>query len=135
MKDLRRSRWPFSPTIADTICEALASGARITQLPSGFPSYNVICRWRRENPDFNEMILLAYADRKEFLLSSIMPLLSSGNMEAVGYSLRETKREIGLRYPPKLKDKKDKRRERSVINTGIGRIEMVGGRIKSRVAI
>lgn len=63
--DKRFTKWPFNQVIGDAICEAIASGARITKLSKEFPSYNVICRWRRENQEFNRAILAAYADRAD----------------------------------------------------------------------
>lgn len=77
--DKRKSEWPFSQTIADLICQRIAEGeslARVCKI-QGLPSYNVVCRWRRENPDFEKDLNSAYRDRSEFYLEQVLSTLEN----------------------------------------------------------
>lgn len=66
--EAKRGRsWPFTQVLADVICQMIAEGSSITEVckMKGMPSYPILCRWRREHPEFQEAIKQAYADRAE----------------------------------------------------------------------
>lgn len=62
--------FPYSPFLADEICLRVSSGETLTSIcrTPGFPSYGVLCRWRRENPDFEKALDRARRDKGEFYL-------------------------------------------------------------------
>lgn len=123
---------PLDNKIADEICTLIASGSRLTFLcgKSGVPSYNVICRWRREDKDFNDMIVQAYADRKADIINALDILTRYGKSRSPEFRRlkKELGRQIGIRYPTHLKKKIDKRRESLIINTGINSIHIKNGK-------
>lgn len=75
--DKRRTDWPYSVITADLICQEIMVGASLTQVckMEGFPSYSVVSRWRRENPEFRELLKQAYEDRAEYYLESALSLM------------------------------------------------------------
>ena len=83
--DRRRSDWPYSQIIADLICYQIAEGQSLAKIcrEEGMPTYNVVCRWRREKPDFEWALNLAYSDRSEFYLDKVMELANEVNKENV----------------------------------------------------
>jgi len=91
--DKRRSDWPFSQITADLICQKVAEGSSLSQVcrEPGFPTYNILCRWRREHPDFNQDLKQAYEDRSEFFrekaLEVIKELDSGGDIAAIRMKL------------------------------------------------
>jgi len=123
--DKRLTKYPFNQEMAYAICEAIAYGARLTKLSSEYPSYNIICRWRRDNPEFNSLILIAYQDRREFFLSQLLNIkaydLSNCSLQS------EIHRQVGIRYSQNLKMKTDRRREVYMIDTGINKLITRGG--------
>lgn len=59
---------PYSARTADLIFDAIINGAAITKLAEAnpiFPSYSVVNRWRKEHPEFNDMVMEAYRMRAE----------------------------------------------------------------------
>lgn len=62
------SRAIYTPEIGEIICEYIANGGSLTKLCElpAMPSYNVILKWRRDHPDFAEMIDMARVDRAEY---------------------------------------------------------------------
>ncbi len=77
-QDKRRSDWPYSEITADLICQQIVEGASLTKVckMQGFPSYGIVCRWRRENPDFEVALNQAYKDRAEFYLESAIDIVN-----------------------------------------------------------
>lgn len=49
-------------------------GKALTQVckMAGFPSYAVVCRWRKEHPEFNQHLEMAYQDRAEHYLEKLV---------------------------------------------------------------
>lgn len=80
--DKRKTDWPYSQMTADLICQQIAEGTSLGQIcrQVGYPTYNVLCRWRRENSDFNLAIEQAYKDRGEFFREKILELV--GDLES-----------------------------------------------------
>lgn len=64
-----RKEIAYSPMIVDLICQRIAEGGSLTRIcqEDGFPSYNVLCRWRRQHPHIDEQLALARRDRAEYL--------------------------------------------------------------------
>lgn len=67
-------RLPYSPLVVDLICQKIAEGQSLTSVcrNPGFPSYALLCRWRRENPGINDMLNEARRDRAEQIHDRIM---------------------------------------------------------------
>lgn len=63
-----RKFYPYSTQLAEHICAQIAEGADLVELAgkNGLPNYSTLCRWRRENPEFEEMYKQAKKDRAEF---------------------------------------------------------------------
>lgn len=59
------SRWRYSDTLAQLICEQIVLGERITKLPNGYPPYSVIARWRKSQDGFRQMLEDATRDRAD----------------------------------------------------------------------
>jgi hypothetical protein len=132
LPDKRKTKWPFDQLMADKICEEIAFGSRITAVSkkAGLPPYNVICRWRRENKDFNESVLNAYLDRQDYFKDRIFEALVSDDfLKLKKYFRKEISRSIGVRYPPDLKPKVDNRRVIHIIDTGIRRLKVRNGEV------
>ena len=71
LDDLRGERhkaFLYSEIIADIICQKIAEGSSITKVSQekGFPSYSILCRWRKEVSEFDEAIEQAYIDRADY---------------------------------------------------------------------
>lgn len=107
----------FNAETALLLCSLIAEGGELCQLCGryGIPSYNIICRWRRENPDFNLSLLQAYQDKVESL---------SINAKNLRQLKKLCARQIGVRYPNELKPKLDSRRQTIYVNTGIHKIRL-----------
>lgn len=60
-------KWKYSDIYAAMICEQITLGKTLTQICNmqGYPSYSAVCRWRREVPQFKEMLDDAKRDRAE----------------------------------------------------------------------
>jgi hypothetical protein len=127
--DNRKTKWPFSWSIANHLLDEISEGNRLTLLCGNgiFPSYNIICRWRRENPEFNDSLVFAYEDRNENIRQKIFLLkgnaiVSNSRKRRFREVEKELSRQIGLRYPKRLSPKSDRRRTRLIIDTGINRV-------------
>ena len=64
----KRTQWVYTPLVGEIFCQALVEGTTIMKLcrTQGFPPYNVIVRWRKENSSFAKMLDDAYKARSEF---------------------------------------------------------------------
>lgn len=82
-KDKRKTDWPFSEVIADLICQQVVEGASLTNVckQPGFPTYNIVCRWRIENPLFADALKLAYQDRAEFYFDQVLSIVESNQLD------------------------------------------------------
>ncbi len=76
MEDMRkiaggRKFFPYSTLLAEDICAKVAEGAELTTLAGrdGLPNYSTLCKWRRENPEFEAMYRQAKKDRAEFFFA------------------------------------------------------------------
>lgn len=64
---------PFSWTVAEEMCNELVRGTPLTRLSGkGFPNYGVICKWRRLEPKFDEMIRQAIKDSAHEYFARVM---------------------------------------------------------------
>lgn len=105
----------------------ISEGERLTNICKDprMPSYNVICRWRREDRDFDRQITLAYEDRvqeiqfKILKLESLKMLYGISVQDEMRVLKKELHRQIGVRYP-RLNEKVDRGRHGIEINTGFG---------------
>lgn len=61
--------WAFDQTIADLFCQKVAEGMGVTKAcgQQGMPPYPIVCRWKRERPDFARQLDEARKDRAEHL--------------------------------------------------------------------
>ena len=71
--------FPYSPLLADRICEEIASGAKITKIceKEGYPSYGQLLDWRRKYPEFDEKIRQARKDRAEYYFDKAVEQVES----------------------------------------------------------
>lgn len=106
--DKRRSKWPFSQVIADLICTKVCEGASLTQIckEPGFPSYNVVVRWRRENLDFAVDLKRAFEDRAEFYMEFALQTIEElpKTLEAARLKV-QTYMDLGSLYREKSQEK------------------------------
>jgi len=82
--DKRKTEWPFSILLADMICQRVAEGdslLRICREP-GYPPYAVVCKWKRANSEFNELLEMAYKDSVEFYIDRVLELASQVESKA-----------------------------------------------------
>jgi hypothetical protein len=63
-----RRKQEFSWLLAESICERLREGEFLTVIckEQGMPSYGTLCRWRREHPEFADMLRDARKDKAEW---------------------------------------------------------------------
>lgn len=59
----------YNPAIIDMMCAKIAEGGSLSDLceTPGFPSYALLCRWRRAEPWINEALDMARKDRAEYM--------------------------------------------------------------------
>lgn len=64
----------FSLFTLQALCQYIAEGMPLTKacLQPNMPSYNTLCRWRRENPEVREALEQAYIDRADTLRDKAM---------------------------------------------------------------
>lgn len=57
----------YTPVVLDILCQRVAEGGAITEIckQPDMPTYNVLCRWRREHPEINLALEMARKDRAE----------------------------------------------------------------------
>lgn len=56
---------PYDQAVADFICEKIADGRGLVSVlkeNEGLPSYSVVMKWARENPDFQQKYIKALED-------------------------------------------------------------------------
>lgn len=56
---------PYDQAVADFICEKIADGRGLVSVlkeNDGLPSYSVVMKWARENPDFQQKYIKALED-------------------------------------------------------------------------
>jgi len=65
---------PFSQITVDLICQKIAEGGSITNVckQPGFPSYNVLCQWRKQRPEIEKQLERAREDRAEYLRDMVL---------------------------------------------------------------
>lgn len=61
------SRLAYNPAIIDMMCSKIVMGETLADICTtpGFPTYDLLCRWRRTEPWINEALDLARKDRAE----------------------------------------------------------------------
>lgn len=66
--------FPYSPLLADRICEQIASGKTLVEISKtpGMPSYATIAKWRIRYPEFDEMYKQARKDRAEYYFHQML---------------------------------------------------------------
>lgn len=121
--DRRFMRNPFCTVTADKIIELIALGHRLTSIckMKGMPTYQVLCKWRRQIPYFNEDIVSAYEDRYWLYKNQFEEAFARNGFrrnKLIRKLEAETNRQIGSRYRKTLLQKKHLKK--IVIDTGIG---------------
>lgn len=63
----------YSSYVVDLICEKLATGGSLTKICKmpGFPTYSVLCRWKRQDPSVQERLDEARRDRAEAMRDAL----------------------------------------------------------------
>lgn len=66
--ELPQKIWPFAQVTADAICTLVTSGKTITKIGAmqGFPTADVIWKWKREHPEFAAALKEARIARAEY---------------------------------------------------------------------
>lgn len=113
------------------ILARIADGERLTNIckEPGMPSYNVVCRWRRKDRDFDRQITLAYEDRAQEIqfkilkLESLKMLYGLSVQDEIRRLKKELHRQIGVRYP-RIGEKIDRGRNGVLIDTGFGIVKI-----------
>lgn len=59
------TRWKYSTTLAHLVADEIARGGKLTKLPPTYPPYTTLARWRREIPEFRQILEDATRDRAE----------------------------------------------------------------------
>lgn len=69
-----RISFPYSPILADQICEKIAMGSTLMAISKEphMPSYSQLCQWRREHVEFDQMYALARRDRGEAFFTKLL---------------------------------------------------------------
>lgn len=64
----RKTQWIYSTLIGEAICQLITTGFSMNSISKkeGFPSINVILKWKKENSSFKKMLEDAYKDRGEY---------------------------------------------------------------------
>lgn len=62
--------YKYSDVMADMICQKIREGGCITHFSGkgGIPPYSTICRWKKQNQEFNELLKEAKKDRAEYFM-------------------------------------------------------------------
>jgi hypothetical protein len=73
---MRRSKFEFTQTTADRICEELANGASLRAIctANDLPSAGTVCRWLAENELFAEQYARAREAQAEFYADEIVSI-------------------------------------------------------------
>lgn len=82
----RTPLYQYNPVILDMICNMVASGqslSKVCALP-GFPSYSVLCRWRRDHPEVNAAIENARRDRAEVMRDAVLEQAERTMEDSIG---------------------------------------------------
>ena len=71
-----RELYPYSPTLAERLVDALVMGGLITKLDSeaGLPPYQAIQKWRHEHPDFDRQVQSAFEARAYYFEDKILEI-------------------------------------------------------------
>lgn len=107
----------YNPLVLDIICQKIVEGQNITDIcrESGMPSYNTLCRWRRQHPEVGAALDSAKRDRAEALRDKVLARAERimedneggrGDVSALGVLLDATKWATAVdneRYNPKSK--------------------------------
>lgn len=66
----------FNELVAEVICERISLGEGLTRIckDPGMPTYALVSRWRRDVPEFRQMLTRAYEDRAETLRDKILEM-------------------------------------------------------------
>lgn len=68
LRNIPRRAWVFSEVVSEGILQRIQNGETLSKIckSQGYPSYNMFCRWRRENKKFDEAVRAAMRNRAEF---------------------------------------------------------------------
>lgn len=91
-----RKKQAFSWLLAEQIAERVREGESITSICSqeGMPSYGVLCRWRKEEPDFALMLREARRDRAELLFDKSLSVLDEADERKNSIDLARLKSDV-----------------------------------------
>lgn len=91
-----RAKFPYSPLLADQICERIAQGATLVEVSRtpGMPTYSTLARWRRDHPEFDELYKLARKDRSEVYFHKILEEVENAQANRDEIALARLKTDI-----------------------------------------
>lgn len=130
---------PYSQAFAEVLCSRIAGGTsglkKFSEEP-GMPSYAVLCKWRRENKEFDEMLTKAYEDQADYRAEKIMDEIEntsadSDDIALAGLKLKAVQWTAQVnrpsKYSPRMKHSGDPLSPlQVVIETGIRREDDIG---------
>lgn len=92
----KRRAFPYSPLLADRICEEVANGKSLVAVSKmlGMPNYSEIARWRRQHPDFDKAYREARNDRAEVYFDKIMTEVENARADRDEIALARLKTDI-----------------------------------------
>lgn len=70
------TNYKYSQDFCDLVCQLLREGMTLTAIckMEGFPSYSTVCRWKKQNQEFNELLEEAKKDRAEVFMDKIITI-------------------------------------------------------------
>jgi hypothetical protein len=103
-----RRQYPYSPFLVDLICRRIAEGETITSIcrEPGMPSYNTICKWRREHDEFSKAYLRARNDRAEIFFDKAIEVVENADPQRDQVALAKVKSDV-YRYAAKVSNPTD----------------------------
>lgn len=92
----KRFSFPYSPLLADRICEMVTEGKTITDIckMNNYPSYSQLCKWRKEFPEFQEALKQAREDRAEIMFDKAIQAVESAGTDRDEINLAKAKADI-----------------------------------------
>lgn len=93
----------YSRFLADRICVEIAGGKTLAAVSrmEGMPLYQDLLRWRRDHPEFEEMLDIAISDRGEFYFDKIITTIEEAIADKDEVQLARLKTDI-YKYAAKI---------------------------------
>lgn len=92
----KRFNFPYSPLLADRICEMVTEGKTITDICAldNYPNYSQLCKWRREFPEFAAGLKQARQDRAEIMFDKAIKTVEQAGTDRDEINLAKARADI-----------------------------------------